>query len=140
MSLAEDFPSGGFGDLIPMSPYMVKFSTATSKDALLTSGTIGSVVQSTDTGTCALLAVLIVISSASRLRNMIKSTFARNLASDRGLVRKNDIILSFRMTVDGLELKVMSIDDLIVNKRASGRPKDIADALALEKLKARANG
>ena len=27
-----------------------------------------------------------------------------------------------------------------VDKRASGRPKDIADALALEKLKARANG
>ena len=44
------------------------------------------------------------------------------------------------MKVDGLELKVISIDDLIVNKRASGRPKDIADALALEKLKARANG
>ncbi|MBQ4384417.1 MAG: nucleotidyltransferase [Kiritimatiellae bacterium] len=45
-----------------------------------------------------------------------------------------------RMNVDGLELKVISIDDLIVNKRASGRPKDIADALALEKLKERANG
>ena len=45
-----------------------------------------------------------------------------------------------RMNVDGLELKVISIDDLIVNKRASGRPKDIADALALEKLKERVNG
>ena len=45
-----------------------------------------------------------------------------------------------RMNVDGLEFKVISIDDLIVNKRASGRPKDIADALALEKLKARDNG
>ena len=45
-----------------------------------------------------------------------------------------------RMNVDGLELKVISIDDLIVNKRASSRPKDIADALALEKLKERANG
>ena len=44
------------------------------------------------------------------------------------------------MKVDGLEFKVISIGDLIVNKRASGRPKDIADALALEKLKARANG
>ena len=42
-----------------------------------------------------------------------------------------------KMNVDGLEIKVISIDDLIVNKRASGRPKDIADALALEKLKAR---
>ena len=45
-----------------------------------------------------------------------------------------------RMNVDGLEFKVISIDDLIVNKRASGRPKDVADAQALEKLKARANG
>ena len=44
-----------------------------------------------------------------------------------------------KMTVDGLEVKVISLDDLIVNKRASGRPKDIADALALEKLKARSN-
>ena len=42
-----------------------------------------------------------------------------------------------KMTVDGMEIKVLSLDDLIVNKRASGRPKDIADALALEKLKAR---
>ena len=45
-----------------------------------------------------------------------------------------------RMNVDGLELKVIAIDDLIANKRASGRPKDIADAQALEELKAMANG
>ena len=45
-----------------------------------------------------------------------------------------------KMDVDGLEIKVMSLDDLIINKRASGRPKDIADALALEKLKARKDG
>ena len=42
-----------------------------------------------------------------------------------------------RMNVDGLDIKVISLDDLIVNKRASGRPKDMADALALEELKAR---
>ena len=42
-----------------------------------------------------------------------------------------------KMNVDGLEIKVISLDDLIVNKRSSGRPKDIADALALEKIKAR---
>ena len=42
--------------------------------------------------------------------------------------------------VDGLDIKVVSLEDLIVNKRASGRPKDIADALALEKLKARKDG
>ena len=39
------------------------------------------------------------------------------------------------MTVDGLTIKVLSLDDLIVNKRASGRPKDLVDALALEKMK-----
>ena len=44
------------------------------------------------------------------------------------------------MNVDGLEIKVVSLDDLIVNKRASGRPKDIADAVMLEKLKERKNG
>jgi len=44
-----------------------------------------------------------------------------------------------KMIVDGLEVKVISLDDLIVNKRASGRPKDIADALVLEKLKVRSN-
>lgn len=42
-----------------------------------------------------------------------------------------------KMNIDGFEIKVISLDDLIVNKRSSGRPKDIADALALEKLKER---
>ena len=41
-----------------------------------------------------------------------------------------------RTTFD-IDFWIMAKDDLIVNKRASGRPKDIADALALEKLKAR---
>ncbi len=45
-----------------------------------------------------------------------------------------------KMNIDGLEVKVIPIDALIVNKRASGRPKDIADALALEKLREMANG
>ena len=45
-----------------------------------------------------------------------------------------------RMTVDGLEFKVVSLDDLIVNKRASGRPKDLADALTLEKIREKRNG
>jgi len=44
------------------------------------------------------------------------------------------------MQVDGLSIKVIALDDLIVNKRASGRPKDIADALTLEKIKERENG
>ncbi|VGO21199.1 DUF6036 family nucleotidyltransferase [Pontiella sulfatireligans] len=37
--------------------------------------------------------------------------------------------------VDGIDLKVLSIDDLIVNKLATGRPKDQVDAAELRKLK-----
>jgi hypothetical protein len=37
--------------------------------------------------------------------------------------------------VDGIDLKVLSIDDLIVNKLATGRPKDQVDADELKKLK-----
>jgi hypothetical protein len=38
-----------------------------------------------------------------------------------------------------LLLRVPSIDDLICNKRASGRTKDLADAEALEALKKAGN-
>lgn len=36
--------------------------------------------------------------------------------------------------VDGIDLKVLSIEDLIVNKLATGRPKDQIDADELKKL------
>lgn len=34
--------------------------------------------------------------------------------------------------MDGLSLPFLSLDDLRVNKRASGRPQDLADIAALE--------
>ena len=37
--------------------------------------------------------------------------------------------------IDGIPVKVLSLEDLIVNKRASGRTKDIADAEILEGLR-----
>ena len=37
--------------------------------------------------------------------------------------------------LEGLQVRIPSVDDLIVNKRASGRTKDLADAEALEELK-----
>ncbi len=37
--------------------------------------------------------------------------------------------------IDGIDLKVLSIEDLIVNKLATGRPKDQIDADELKKLK-----
>ena len=42
---------------------------------------------------------------------------------------------SIEATVDGLIVNIPSLDDLISNKKASGRSKDIADVEALEKIK-----
>jgi predicted nucleotidyltransferase len=36
--------------------------------------------------------------------------------------------------IEGLEIHIPSVGDLIINKRASGRTKDLADAEALEEL------
>lgn len=37
--------------------------------------------------------------------------------------------------IDGIPLRVLSLDDLIINKEATGRPKDRVDAEELKKLK-----
>jgi len=42
---------------------------------------------------------------------------------------------SLSVDIEGIEVRVPSIDDLIRNKRASGRTRDLADAEALESLK-----
>lgn len=62
------------------------------------------------------------------------------LSSVSGVKYEDAVSRAELMQVDGLSLKVISLEDLIANKRASGRPKDIADALALEKLRERKNG
>ncbi|TFH15942.1 MAG: hypothetical protein E4H02_06800 [Lentisphaerales bacterium] len=41
---------------------------------------------------------------------------------------------SLAVTIEGIELHIPSVADLIRNKRASGRTKDLADAEALEQL------
>jgi hypothetical protein len=41
---------------------------------------------------------------------------------------------AIRIRIEGLEVFVLSVADLIRNKRASGRTKDLADAEALENL------
>ena len=47
---------------------------------------------------------------------------------------------SIPVKIDGIEVRIPSIDDLIINKKATGRTKDLADAEALEFLKAPNNG
>ncbi len=42
---------------------------------------------------------------------------------------------SLSVNIEGVEVHIPSIDDLIRNKKASGRTKDLADAEALESLK-----
>ena len=62
------------------------------------------------------------------------------LSAISGVSYEDAMTRAVSMSVDGLTFKVISIDDLIVNKQASGRPKDIADARTLETLKAKKNG
>ncbi len=42
---------------------------------------------------------------------------------------------SVGVAVEGMELRIPSVDDLVRNKKASGRAKDLADVEALEALK-----
>jgi hypothetical protein len=42
---------------------------------------------------------------------------------------------SLQVELEGIPIRILSIDDLILNKRASGRTKDLADAEALEALR-----
>ena len=59
-----------------------------------------------------------------------------DILSDVSGVRYEDAVRrAVTMQVDGLTIKVISLDDLIANKRATGRPKDLVDAMTLENLK-----
>jgi len=44
------------------------------------------------------------------------------------------------VNVDGIDVHIPSIGDLIINKRATGRTRDLADAEALELLRTSNNG
>lgn len=52
-----------------------------------------------------------------------------------GLTFDDTASRSTEIEVEGLKVRVPSLDDLIRNKRASGRTKDLADVEALEDLK-----
>jgi len=52
-----------------------------------------------------------------------------------GLQFKDALSRSSTIEIEGIQVHIPSRDDLIRNKRASGRTKDLADAEALESLK-----
>jgi len=57
------------------------------------------------------------------------------ITSASGLQFRETYDRSLLVNLEGIEVHIPAIDDLIRNKRASGRSKDIADAEALESLK-----
>ena len=57
------------------------------------------------------------------------------ITSASGLQFKETYGRSLSVNIEGIEVHIPSIDDLIRNKRAIGRTKDLADAEALESLK-----
>ena len=52
-----------------------------------------------------------------------------------GLTFEEAFARSIEVTIDGIPVHVLSLDDLIRNKRASGRTKDLADAEVLESFR-----
>jgi len=52
-----------------------------------------------------------------------------------GLQFEEAFTRAVKVDIDGLEVHIPSVDDLIRNKRASGRTKDLADAEALDALR-----
>ena len=57
------------------------------------------------------------------------------ITSASGLEFEETYARSLRIDIEGIEVHIPSIEDLIRNKKASGRTKDLADAEALESLK-----
>ena len=57
------------------------------------------------------------------------------ITSASGLHFEDTYQRSLSVNIEGIELHIPSIDDLIRNKKASVRTKDLADAEALESLK-----
>ncbi|MBN2302469.1 MAG: nucleotidyltransferase [Lentisphaerae bacterium] len=57
------------------------------------------------------------------------------ITSASGLDFESAFAKSIPIEIEGIRLNILSLDDLISNKKASGRSKDIADVEALENLR-----
>ena len=59
------------------------------------------------------------------------------LRSADGIDAEAAIQRALAVEIDGLTIPVLTIEDLLANKRAAGRPQDIADVALLERVLAR---
>jgi hypothetical protein len=86
----------------------------------------------------------------ARLKNLTKEDLQRDgtifeigiaprridiITSASGLHFEETYGRSLFINIEGIETHIPSVDDLILNKRTTGRTKDLADAEALESLK-----
>ncbi len=62
------------------------------------------------------------------------------MARADGIDTEEVIVRAVRVDVGGLLIPFISLEDLIANKRAAGRPQDLADVASLESLAARGEG
>lgn len=58
------------------------------------------------------------------------------LASADGVDAEEVIARAVHTNLDGLDVPIIALEDLLANKRASGRSQDVADAEALERARA----
>ena len=59
------------------------------------------------------------------------------LGSASGIEFESAFAKAILTTLDGVSVRIISLDDLIVNKKASGRPRDIEDSAELERIRDR---
>ena len=56
------------------------------------------------------------------------------ITSATGLKFDEAFARSIEAIIDGMAIRVLSVEDIIINKKATGRTKDLADAEALESI------
>lgn len=62
------------------------------------------------------------------------------LASADGVDPEGVIVRALHVDLDGVDVPIMAFEDLLANKRASGRSQDVADAEALERARSSRGG
>ena len=73
--------------------------------------------------------------SNSAVRKMSSAFRVDIISKISGVSYADAVTRAVPKTIDGIPVRIISLDDLIANKKASGRAKDIADVEVLEGLR-----